>query len=98
MDGRVFITRRSLLRAGAGLAIASSVPWRLPVALATPLRLADSLPDPTRPAGTPDASMPFDHIVVVMMENHSFDNYLGMLTRRGGNRAVDGFKFDAKGA
>jgi phospholipase C len=60
--------------------------------------MADSLPDPGRPAGTPDASMPFDHIVVVMMENHSFDNYLGMLPRRGHPGGVDGFKFDSSGA
>src|SRR5437763_9568117 len=97
MDSRVFITRRSLLRAGAGVALASTVPWRLPPALAGPLRIADSLPDPSRPAGTPDPSRPFDHVVVVMMENHSFDNYLGMLRRRGGNARVDGFKFDAQG-
>ena len=43
----------------------------------------DSLPDPSRPAGTVDASLPFDHVVVVMMENHSFDNYLGMLALSG---------------
>jgi phospholipase C len=97
MESRVFITRRSLLRAGVGVAAASAVPWRLPSAFGASLRAADSLPDPTRPAGTPDASMPFDHIVVVMMENHSFDNYLGMLTRRGGNPNTDGFKFGANG-
>jgi phospholipase C len=94
---RVFITRRSLLRAGAGLAVASAVPWRLPAALAVPLRAADTLPDPGRAAGTPDPSMPFDHVVVVMMENHSFDNYLGMLPRRG-QRKADGFRFDRHGA
>ena len=38
--------------------------------------------------------MPFDHIVVVMMENHSFDNYLGMLPVAGSPHA-DGFSFDA---
>jgi phospholipase C len=34
--------------------------------------------------------------VVVMMENHSFDNYLGMLPRRG-QPLADGFTFDAAG-
>ena len=41
--------------------------------------------------------MPFDHLVVVMMENHSFDNYFGMLARSG-QPAADGFRFDARGA
>lgn len=54
------------------------------------------LPDPTRPAGTADASMPFDHVVIVMMENHSFDNYLGMLPLRG-QPLADGFTFDDNG-
>jgi phospholipase C len=55
-------------------------------------RRPGSLPHPGRPAGTVDASMPFDHIVVVMMENHSFDNYLGMLPVAGSKHA-DGFTF-----
>ena len=37
-----------------------------------------------------------EHVVVVMMENHSFDNYFGMLPRRGLSRA-DGFRFDRAG-
>ena len=41
--------------------------------------------------------MPFDHIVVVMMENHSFDNLLGALARSG-QPAVDGLTFDGAGA
>jgi phospholipase C len=40
--------------------------------------------------------MPFDHIVVVMMENHSFDNILGALSRLGQPDA-DGLSFDASG-
>lgn len=39
--------------------------------------------------------MPFDHLVVVMMENHSFDNLLGALSRRRGD--IDGLKFDDAG-
>jgi phospholipase C len=38
---------------------------------------ADTL-DPGTPLGS---AMPIDHIVVVMMENHSFDNYLGHLNQ-----------------
>ena len=35
-------------------------------------RQPGSLPDPSKPAGTVNDAMPSDHIVVVMMENHSF--------------------------
>lgn len=52
------------------------------------LRQPGSLPDPRRPAGT-DLLPEVDHIVVVMMENHSFDNMLGMLGRG------DGFRLNA---
>jgi phospholipase C len=37
-------------------------------------------PDPSRPAGT-DMLPRVKHIIVLMMENHSFDNYLGTLGR-----------------
>jgi phospholipase C len=40
------------------------------------------LPDPGKPAGT-DLLPGIRHIVVLMMENHSYDNYLGMLAGRG---------------
>ena len=43
-----------------------------------------------------DASLPFDHIVVVMMENHSFDNLLGALHRSGQPKA-HGLRFNGKG-
>jgi phospholipase C len=59
-------------------------------------RPPDSLPDPGKPAGAVDDEMPFDHIVVVMMENHSFDNVLGALSRSG-QGAADGLSFDAAG-
>ena len=49
-----------------------------------------SRPDPSRPEGT-DLLPKVDHIVVLMMENHSFDNYLGMLGRG------DGFALDDQG-
>ena len=39
-------------------------------------------PDPSRPIGT-DLLPQIQHIVVLMMENHSYDNYLGMLRGRG---------------
>jgi phospholipase C len=61
-----------------------------------PPRSAGSLPFPDRPAGTPNDEMPFDHLVVVMMENHSFDNLLGALSRSGKHKA-DGLRFNHKG-
>ena len=49
------------------------------------LRLPESLPYPDLPPGT-DTMPAVEHIVVLIMENHSFDNILGMLRRS------DGFK------
>src|SRR5579859_4831896 len=48
------------------------------------------LPEATVPAGT-DRLPAIRHIVLLMMENHSFDNYLGMLGRG------EGFPLDAGG-
>ena len=93
------LTRRTALRAGAGLlAGAYLAPSQSLVARAAgrALRGPDTLPDPTRPAGAPTEALPFDHLVVVMMENHSFDNYLGMLPAHG-HRLADGFTLDRAG-
>jgi phospholipase C len=101
------MSRRSLLRAGlvtaAGAAVAglplpawSQTPSAATGSGAGRRRAPDSRPDPSRPAGTPDEDMPFDHVVVLMMENRSFDHYFGMLSRRGQPRA-DGFSFDRSG-
>ena len=48
-------------------------------------------PRPDLPAGS-DLLPEIKHIVVLMMENHSYDNYLGMLAGRG-----DGLPVDAAG-
>jgi phospholipase C len=54
-----------------------------------PVRPGDR-PDPARPAGA-DRLPQIKHIVVLMMENHSFDNYLGTLGRGEGlPRGEDG--------
>ncbi len=50
-----------------------------------------ALPAPDRPAGM-DLLPQVKHIVVLMMENHSYDNYLGMLAGRG-----DGFPLGPDG-
>jgi phospholipase C len=96
------ISRREFIRfggsVGAGLASLTGVSWiwRAGAAAAAHVRRPDSLPDPTRPAGTPTEALPFDHVVIVMMENHSFDNLLGALARSGQPRAK-GLHFNARG-
>ena len=93
------LTRRTLIRYGAVAAasLAGADPLlRAAGALARPLRGPDSLPNPKVPAGTVDEALPFDHVVVVMMENHSFDNLLGALARSGQPKA-HGLKIDGRG-
>jgi len=53
-------------------------------------RRPGSVPDPRLPQGT-DTVPQIEHIVVLMQENHSYDNYFGMLGRG------DGFTLDAQG-
>ena len=48
-------------------------------------------PNPDLPVGT-DTLPDIKHIVILMMENHSYDNYFGMLANHG-----DGFSLDAQG-
>jgi phospholipase C len=67
---------------------AGGVPSEAPAARRQP----GSLPYPDRPAGT-DTIPNIEHIVVLMMENHSYDNKLGMLPRLG----ADGFQIGADG-
>src|ERR1700732_3982525 len=62
--------------------------YRLGVALT---RGPESLPFPDRPAGS-DCLPGIDYIVVLMKENHSYDNYFGMLERG------DGFTFGPDGS
>jgi phospholipase C len=44
------------------------------------MRMPGSLPNPAIAAGT-DTLPEIEHVVVLMMENHSYDNFLGMLGR-----------------
>ncbi len=39
-----------------------------------------ALPNPATTPGTKNPNIPIEHIVVIMQENHSFDQYLGKLT------------------
>src|SRR4029077_13454539 len=89
------LTRRTLLAGAAGgatlMASAGLPAWARPALAASHLRKPDSLPFPHLPAGTPSMKK-IDHIVVLMMENHSFDNLLGMVPFQVPGRAkVDGF-------
>jgi len=52
--------------------------------------------DPHRPLGVHDPRSPITHVVIVMQENHSFDEYFGMLPVEGQPKA-DGFTFDRLG-
>jgi phospholipase C len=52
---------------------------------------ASARPQPTAEAGV-DSLPQIEHIVILMMENHSYDNYFGMLTGRG-----DGFSLAGNG-
>ena len=56
------------------------------------LREPGSLPHPDLPAGT-DTLPQVKHLVVLVMENHSYDNHLGMLRRPG----ADGFTLGPDG-
>jgi phospholipase C len=57
------------------------------------LREPGSRPFPDKPVGWSNPDMPFEHLVVVMMENHSFDNLLGALALV--RPDVDGLTFEA---
>jgi len=90
-------SRRGLLKAGmiAG-AVAGVGGWRPAPGPAVHhgrhLRKPGSLPYPHLPMGT-DTIPQIEYIVVAMMENHSYDNRLGMLHRRG----ADGFRLGRNG-
>ena len=87
------ITRRGVLKAGlvAG-ALGGTGAWRAAPGNDQPLRQPGSLPYPELPAGT-DTIPQIEHVVVLMMENHSYDNRLGMLFRPG----ADGFRIGRDG-
>src|SRR5437660_7634438 len=97
----------------AGRALARTRPWWRPVSdLHQPLssqrealrllgktrmRIPDSLPNPALAAGT-DTIPEIEHVVVLMLENHSYDNVFGMLGRELGARPRgDGFRLAGDG-
>src|SRR5262249_3583029 len=85
------IGRRDLLKSSAALVAGLALPSAMPAsAWAAPRKRPDSLPFPKAPPGE-DMIPQIDHIVVAMMENHTYDNYLGLLERG------DGFTLDRSG-
>jgi phospholipase C len=87
------ISRRGVLQAGlAAGAVAGTGAWRAAPGKGRPPRPPGSLPYPKLPAGT-DTIPQVEHIVVLMMENHSYDNRHGMLFRPG----ADGFRIGRNG-
>jgi phospholipase C len=86
-------TRRGVLKAGlATAAVAGAGAWAMPGKDHGALRQPGSLPFPGLPAGV-DTIPQIEHIVVLMMENHSYDNRMGMLLRPG----ADGFRIGRHG-
>jgi phospholipase C len=88
------MNRRAFLAKGAatGIGLAAGGSLARIAAAASPAHKAGDRPFPTLPAGT-ESLKQIKHIVVLMMENHSFDNHFGALPRRG----VDGLGFTASG-
>ena len=89
------VSRRTLLRGAAGgaaLIAAGRLPaWAKPTVSLAGVRKPNTLPFPHMPAGT-ESMREIRHVVVVMMENHSFDNMLGKVAHQvPGRRSVDGW-------
>jgi len=84
-----FLSRRRFLggaiagTAGLGLAACSAAPSGVGARSSGPVLGAGARPYPTMAVGT-DTIPQIEHIVVLMLENHSFDNILGMLGRGDG--------------
>jgi phospholipase C len=70
----------------------TSVPSTTPTTAPKPavIRKPGSRPNPTLPEGT-DTIPQIEHIIIVQMENHSYDDHFGMLGRG------DGYRLDSSG-
>jgi phospholipase C len=84
------LTRRQLLQGAAALGVGAAL-GGTPAAWGAPRRhrKPGSLPFPHLPEGT-DNLPQIEHIVVLMMENHSYDSYFGTLDRGDGFRMRHG--------
>jgi phospholipase C len=56
--------------------------------------VSQGVPPPRQPETTPGFLSKVDHIVLVMMENRSFDHMLGYLSREGGRTDIEGLKWE----
>ena len=89
------VSRRSVLQGGGALLLGLALgPLARAGERGRPLRPPGSLPFPHLPEGT-DTLPEIEHVIVLMMENHSYDNYLGTLRRGDGFRLRDGRPRDA---
>ncbi len=98
LAGRLVTGRRSWSARAADLTRPSaSQVEALRVLGRSSLRVPDSVPNATIAAGT-DTLPQIEHVVVLMMENHSYDNFLGMLGRGPGQQPRgDGFTLGSDG-
>lgn len=71
LSRRVFLEHAGLLGLGLGLAPSADLSAHM-------RRQPGTLPFPKLPEGT-DTIPQIEHVIMLMMENHSFDNYLGTL-------------------
>ena len=89
LAGGLLTSRRTWARAADLTEPAVSQVGALRVLGRSSMRLPDSLPNPAISAAT-DTLPQIEHVVVLMMENHSYDNFLGMLGRGAGQAASRG--------
>jgi phospholipase C len=75
----------ALALSSSGCSTPPPADWKAALAVLhrTVLRCPQSVPNPSLPAGT-DTVPGINHIVVLMMENHTYDNILGMLGKGDG--------------
>src|SRR5436305_3074171 len=84
------LSRRRFLLGAAALGFSAACRGNSPRTALPPAKPPDTRPTTTLPEGA-DTLPQIEHIVVLMMENHSFDNYFGMLGRGDGfTRGPDG--------
>jgi len=97
LAGGLLTSRRTWARAADLTEPAASQVEALRVLGRSSMRLPDSLPNPAIASAT-DTVPQIEHVVVLMMENHSYDNFLGMLGRGAGQVARgDGFALATDG-
>ena len=83
------ISRRDVLRGAGVLGLGLTLGRFVAPAQARVIRPPGSLPFPDLPQGT-DTLPQIENIIILMMENHSFDNYFGALGPRAGLPARNG--------